>query len=730
MQGLNEAQKDAVLRVKGPVLILAGAGSGKTRVITHRVAHLVREEKVHPLQICALTFTNKAAAEMRDRLQGLLGSDANMVMMKTFHSLCLYILRVEAEHTDRKSGFTVYDTALQESLLKECMKELGADLKDMKPSFVANRINSAKDDFLSPEQFFHAHRYEPRRELLFDIYELYEAKKKERNAVDFGDLIYKTVHLFLDKPEVLQKYNHRWKYLMVDEYQDTNKIQYELTKLLSGEDKNLCVVGDDDQSIYSWRGADIRNILNFEKDFPDTYVVKLEENYRSTRNIITAAASVIANNSNRKDKTLYTKKEEGERISLKQYLNEAEEAFAHVKEIKKLYAKTGKYSGMAIFYRTNAQSRYFEEEIRKASIPYKIFGGFRFYDRAEIKDLVAYLSVLVNPLDSTSLLRVINTPPRGIGQKSIDSMIEISIHEGVSLFETLNSDKLELRKNTLTKVKELYQKLLSLMELLESPDVRPSEVVENTITVLGIEEFYKQEGSDESISRLENIQEFLNAIEEYEENTESPSLSEYLEDISLLTSEQEKPELNDYLTLMTVHNSKGLEFDYVFLSGMEEGTFPHQMSIEEGNIEEERRLCYVAITRARQKLYISYCETSRKYGMVDYRDPSRFLAEIPEEYLDRSFASKSGSRVAIRKPEFVPRARDSFSSKPFPTNNKANTNVSNSGGIQKGSKVRHKIYGEGVVLEVSGSGDNRKVKVAFGHAQKNFLLQYTPLELI
>lgn len=730
LDGLNEPQKEAVLQTEGPVLILAGAGSGKTRVITHRVAHLILEKKIHPLQICAVTFTNKAAAEMRERLEKLVPRESRYVTMKTFHSLCLQILRSHPELCQRKSGFTVYDTDLQESVVKETIKELSLDIKTFKPSQVANRLNSIKDSQFNPEEFILNNKRDLDRKQILEIYQSYEKKKVERNAVDFSDLIFLTVKVFREHPELVEKYNSRWKYIMVDEYQDTNKMQYELTKFLAGPTQNICVVGDDDQSIYSWRGADIRNILDFEKDYPNTFTVKLEQNYRSTSNIIQAASSVISNNKARKKKNIFSTQEKGSKICLVSYMSEQEEAKGVFEEVRKIYRNEKSYRKIAIFYRTNAQSRYFEEVMRTNNIPYKIFGGFRFFDRTEIKDLVAYLSVVVNPLDSTSLLRIINSPPRGIGDTTIEKLLSLSVERGESFLEVLSDPPEDLRKNTLRNVKELYTKFQELIEMNEKGEFPPSHIVHKVITDMQIDLHYRQEGSEESINRIENMSEFVNAVQEYETSSEEPSLAEYLGNISLITSEENNPELQDYITLMTVHNSKGLEFDYVFLTGMEEGTFPHAFSMESTHgLEEERRLAYVAITRAKKKLYISHNEATRKYGMLDFRSPSRFLNEIPEELIANSYQEEDYSPKAkpVAKPSAPPAAANRIDN---PTLDEQKRSSTDTGELKVGSFVKHKTYGVGKITEMSGKGDNVKVKIAFGMVVKSFLLSYTTLELI
>ncbi|MCB1177488.1 MAG: UvrD-helicase domain-containing protein [Leptospiraceae bacterium] len=722
LENLNPSQKKAVLHKDGPLLILAGAGSGKTRVITHRIANLILSHNIHPYRICAVTFTNKAAAEMKDRIKKLLPNTGNLVMVKTFHSLCLYILRKHPKEIGLKSGFSVYDSSLSESLLKEIIKDLGLEIKAFKPSHVNNIIQKAKDAFETPEEFASEGHRDIYYKTISQIYKIYEDRKTERNALDFGDLILKTVLLFKGKPEILTNYNTNWEYIMVDEYQDTNRSQYELTKLLAGPRKNICVVGDDDQSIYSWRGADIRNILDFEKDYPETLEVKLEENYRSTANIIEAASSVIENNNGRKNKKIFTNNETGEAIPLISSPSEYEESEIIIKKIKDFYRIEKKYSPFAIFYRTNAQSRFFEEALRKSNIPYKIFGGFRFYDRAEIKDMIAYLSVIVNPSDTSNLLRIINFPTRGIGETSIEKLRSFSVQNHKSMYEVLE-EEVGLKKKTKKSVDEFKSNLDDLRKMYLD-NKSPSSIAKSLIVQMGIDEEFKKNGDIESLDRLENIEQFVEAIQEYEESEENPSLEEYLNQISLLTSEEEKSELLDFVTLMTIHNSKGLEFDYVFLSGMEDGTFPHFMNLEsEDGLEEERRLCYVAITRARKRLFISFSQVTRKFGEVNYREPSRFLEEIPENLL----IPIRGDQIFESIPKKSPKAGNRTANAELDAKKRTSTSKGN---FSVGSKVKHKDYGIGKILQISGNGDNVKVKIQFGYTEKNFLLSYTPLELV
>jgi DNA helicase II / ATP-dependent DNA helicase PcrA len=720
INGLNEPQKSAVLHTEGPLLILAGAGSGKTRVITHRIAHLIINKNIYPYKICALTFTNKAAKEMQERVIKLLANSGNLVMIKTFHSLCLYILRKYPEKINLQSGFTVYDTSLSESLLKEIIKDLSLDNKAFKPKNISSVIQNSKDKMILPEEFLDELPKDSFYKSIGKIYSLYEERKKERNALDFGDLILKTVILLKEYPEIKNYYNNLWEYIMVDEYQDTNKCQYILTTLLAGEKKNICVVGDDDQSIYSWRGADIRNILDFEKDYNNTYIVKLEENYRSTQNIITAAGSLIRNNSDRKDKTLFTNKETGKKITLTECPSEMDEARFVLNKIKDLYKFTSKYSKIAVFYRTNAQSRFFEESLRENNVPYKIYGGFRFYDRAEIKDMMAYLTILINPDDTGSLLRIINFPPRGLGDTSLEKLRLNALENNVSVFEILNRGNTDLRKSAKLSIENFLSNYKDLAAMIKN-NMNPSAIAKSLVVQMGIEEELKKNSDPESLDRLENIEQFIESIQEYEETTENPNLSEYLNMISLYTSEEDGVEITDYVTLMTVHNSKGLEFDTVFLTGMEEGTFPHFMSLEEKmGVEEERRLCYVAITRAMQDLYISHCQYSRKYGEIQKREPSRFLAEIPENLFQTSL------EVSYRTPNRAPLAsqRENKEKPNFQANS---INISD---FKVGSKVKHREYGIGKIVDISGVGDNRKAKIRFGFTEKNFLLVYTPLELV
>ncbi|MBE7411469.1 MAG: UvrD-helicase domain-containing protein [Leptospiraceae bacterium] len=726
---LNEAQIKAVKKIHGPLLILAGAGSGKTRVITHRIANLITNENISPYSICAMTFTNKAANEMKERVISLLPKFSGEIMVRTFHSLCLFILRSNWDRLGFSSNFTVYDSSLQESLITEVVKSLKLDSKEFKSNSISTIINRAKDEMLTPSNWFNTldesliGRY---YENVLKIFERYESYKEKQNALDFGDLIFKTVQIFDNDKELLARYNLRWKYIMVDEFQDTNHAQYLLSKQLAGDLKNLCVVGDDDQSIYSWRGADVRNILEFEKDFPDTFIVKLEENYRSSGNIIRAASNLISYNSVRTEKTIFTNNPDGDKISLNVFESEFDEAHGIIKKIKELYKNTSSYSDFAVFYRTNSQSRYIEEALRSHGIPYKIFGGFRFFDRAEIKDVIAYLNVIVNPLDSTSLLRIINSPPRGIGDTSLEKLKDVSRIKGISLFEVLNKENLDLKKGTLSKVKEFYLMMLDLIEK-NNKKILPSSILNDLIIRAGFKEYFQKDDSLESLNRLENLQEFVNSLLDYEDENENATLDEYLNSISLLTSEEEKSDLSDYVTLMTMHNSKGLEYEIVFIAGLEEGTFPHFMVIDgKGDLEEERRLCYVAITRARKKLFLTHVTRKRKFGsgMYETREPSRFLNEIPKELIQENTDNSFSYR---RTPLHPPLSSDSI---PLVQMDKSKSTMNDKSDIYIGQKVIHKDYGKGDILSLTGAGDNRKAKIRFGNIDKNFLLAYTKLDFL
>ena len=720
--GLNPEQKRAVETTEGPVLILAGAGSGKTRVITHRISHLVENCKVDPFRVLAVTFTNKAALEMKHRIEMLVPEHYRNLLIRTFHSLCLYILRREYKEVGLEKNFTVYDTEMSEQLIKEILKEMGMDLKVFKPANILSAISRSKDNLISLEEFVKEWSGDEYEKTIAKVYQVYEHLKEKRNALDFGDLITRTVKYFRERERLRNKYSSLWNYIMVDEYQDTNKAQYELIQLLSKNHGNLCVVGDDDQSIYSWRGALVENILNFANDHTGCTIIKLEENYRSSGNIIETASNLIQFNKYRSNKTIFTANAKGDLIQLKEFENELEESESVIKEILKLKSeKKLAWTDFAVFYRTNAQSRYFEESLRKKNIPYRIFGGVRFYDRKEIKDLIAYLQVLVNPLDSTSLKRILNEPPRGIGEATEDKLMAQSLDEGISLFETLERPFNGIKPNVQKKIKDLHSLFSILQKKLEEKE-KPSLLAYAILEQSGMRSDLEKEMSEESVSRLENLNEFINSLIDYENANPDASLEEYLNSIALITSGEENANVVDYVTLMTIHNSKGLEFTNVFLAGLEEGTFPHMMSMDsDGGLEEERRLCYVAITRAKERLFMSFNRVTRKFGNIEHRMPSRFIEELPTA----TVAFQSVER-GEREPSHSPLAKFSGKSEKF----EEPKSLLGKDFWREGQKVRHKTYGIGKILVIEGKGDNTKATILFGNVSKKFLLAYTPLDSI
>ncbi len=632
LDSLNNEQKEAVLSTEGPVLIFAGAGSGKTRVLTYRIAYLIEEKGVHPSNILAITFTNKAANEMKERAMGLLKKPHDM-WISTFHSACARILRIETGFLPGyKKNFVIYDSYDQEKIIKECLKELNYNEKNYPPKDMLSKISNAKDQLLNPVRFADKYGNDFRLNKICNIYTLYQKKLKSDNAMDFDDILFNTVALFDSNENILRKYQQRFKYIMVDEYQDTNNCQYKLVNLLARDHGNLCVVGDDDQSIYEWRGADIRNILNFEKDFPNAKVIKMEKNYRSTQNILDAANSVIVNNYGRKKKHLWTDRLEGSPVIYYQGYNEREEASFILEQISKSFDSLNNF---AVLYRTNAQSRIFEELCIANGIPYKIVGAHRFYDRKEIKDVIAYLRILQNPEGDVSLKRIINIPKRGIGKATLEALDRYARDNNDSLYGALISvDKVEgLGKKVKGKIRELVRLIVELMTIAEQEDI--SVIIEKVI----VESGYLKElesGNDEDKGRAENIKELVTAAIEFEDKNEDKSLTSFLESMALMSDIDGLDESKEGITLMTLHSAKGLEFPVVFISGMEEGLFPGIRSILEGNrIEEERRLMYVGITRAKQKLYLTSALQRTLYGNTSYTMESRFLNEIPEELLLR-----------------------------------------------------------------------------------------------
>lgn len=748
---LNPAQKEAVETLNGPLLILAGAGSGKTRVLTHRIANLIAQGEATVDQIFAVTFTNKAAREMEHRAMNLLSELGipvyERLWISTFHSSCVRILREDIHLLGYQPFFTIYDDSDQKSVLKKVLGALNINEKNYPPKMFQARINEAKQLGLTPEIL----AKKPSAIMdgrALEVYQMYEDELKRANALDFGDLLLKTYELFQTYPDILEKYQDRFQFISVDEYQDTNHIQYLLVKMLAAKHRNLCVVGDEDQSIYSWRGADITNILDFEKDFPECKVIKLEQNYRSTKTIVEAASHVIKNNSQRKDKTLFTENAEGEKIRIHEDLNEYEEARFVVNQIKHhLDTDPRSPHDFAVFYRTNAQSRVLEDLLRSNSIAYKIVGGVKFYERMEIKDVLAYLKLLVNPDDDVAAKRIINTPVRGIGKTTITKIEDYSIKHSTSFFNSVlkvaeerlvNSgaaSKLRKFHNTLTRLKQQAEGQKPLETFLD--------VLDQTEYVLRL----KEENTAESQSRIDNLEELSNAIRQFEqERGDEATLTGFLEEVALVSDIDQTDMDQPSVTLMTLHISKGLEFPVVFIVGMEEGLFPSMRSFESGDpdgLEEERRLAYVGMTRAREVLYLTYARSRRVWGQEQSHPPSRFLKEIPDRYVNME------SR--IQRPKFVDRYADSYGARSasnvshFPSeryNRSAQSNdpfpdyenESNEPGgksFQKGMRVRHPTFGVGSIYQVEGNGDAQKVSVVFqDQSFRKFVAKYARLELV
>lgn len=718
LKQLNEQQQKAVLYTEGPLLVLAGAGSGKTRVLTYRIAYLIADKGVHPWNILAITFTNKAADEMKQRVANLVGVLSKDIWISTFHSSCARILRQEIDKIGYERNFTIFDDGDQSAMIKECIKELALSDKYFPEREVKAKISNAKNNLIGPADYLKYFGGDFRADKIAQLYSLYQNKLRQNNALDFDDLIMKTIELFQLRPDVLEFYQHKFKYILVDEYQDTNYAQYIMVQMLSRRYRNLCVVGDDDQSIYGWRGADIRNILDFEKDFPDAKVIKLEQNYRSTQNILNAANSVISNNSGRKGKRLWTMNKPGERIKCYMAYNEHDEAQFICHRILEGVQKEGRrYGDFAVLYRMNAQSRAIEENMMYAGIPYRVVGGLRFYDRKEIKDIIAYLRVIVNPLDSVSLRRIINEPKRGIGDATIKAMEQLAEENNQSLFDVIwNIEQWEaVSSRAKNKIKPFADILVQLMAMKEL--VPPSEFIQQVLDLTGYMKALEAEGSEEAKTRLENIGQLVSAVKEFESSAEEPTLEAFLENVALISSVDELEEGSDAVVLMTIHGAKGLEFPVVFIAGMEEGLFPSSRAFnEESQMEEERRLCYVAITRARQQLYMTCARQRMIFGNIMDGIPSRFLDEIPDELLEgvaEPVSQKQGcdSDKAVRKPT----AKS--------TGNAPKT------AYRPGDKIKHSQFGVGTIVEVKGHGDDIELKVAFPkNGVKQLLVKYAPIE--
>jgi DNA helicase II / ATP-dependent DNA helicase PcrA len=708
LEGLNPVQQEAVLHTEGPVLIVAGAGSGKTRALTHRIAYLIRERNVSPYAILAITFTNKAAKEMADRVEGLVGSRiAKGMWILTFHSACARILRREHDYLGVPSSFSIYDEGDTERVISMVLKSMDVDPKRYPPRAVAALIGRAKDELISPVEF-ESHAGTFYEKVVAQVYGEYQRRLHAAGALDFDDIIMETVRLFREHPEVLEHYQERFRYVLIDEYQDTNRAQYHLVNMLAAKHRNIAVVGDADQGVYSWRGATIKNLLDFEHDYPDAVVFVMDQNYRSTQNILSVANSLIEHNVQRKPKSLWTDSETGDLAVRFRAENEHDEARYVVFEIERLIRDEGcRYSDVAVFYRTNAQSRVMEEEFLRAGLPYKVVGGVRFYQRKEIKDIMAYLRVLVNPGDLISVRRVINTPKRGIGDATVASIEGFAALENIPFLEAAR--RVEEIGTLGQRAKGAVRGFVDVVDgLVARLGEGPARLVEAAFTDSGYLPELQAERTVEAEGRIENLEELVGVAKEFEQRNPDGGVAEFLEQVSLVSELDEYDEEDAAATLMTMHNAKGLEFDVVFMAGMEDGVFPHYRSMTDAaELEEERRLAYVGVTRARKRLYLTHAWQRSLFGASNYNPPSRFLSEIPGDLL-RSLdqtRDQGGGRV---------REKQGFGHEPL--------------AVSEGDTIYHDKWGEGVVLDVSGAGPRAEATIAFEDVgEKRVMLAYAPL---
>ncbi|SCL83244.1 ATP-dependent DNA helicase PcrA [Bacillus cytotoxicus] len=731
LNGLNPEQQKAVQTTEGPLLLMAGAGSGKTRVLTHRIAYLLGEKGVAPWNILAITFTNKAAREMRERIDTLVGPEAEDIWISTFHSMCVRILRRDIDRIGINRNFTILDASDQLTVVKKIMKERNIDPKKFDPRSILARISNAKNELLSAEKYAKQISIaDPFEKLSSDVYTEYQKRLLKNNSLDFDDLIMTTIHLFERVPEVLEFYQRKFQYIHVDEYQDTNRAQYMLVNKLAARFKNLCVVGDSDQSIYRWRGADISNILSFEKDYENAKVILLEQNYRSTKNILNAANAVIENNINRKPKKLWTENQIGSKISYYRAATEKDEAYFVAKKIRdEVQMGNRKYTDFAVLYRTNAQSRMVEEIFLKSNIPYKIVGGIKFYDRKEIKDILAYLRLIANPDDEISFARIINVPKRGIGATSIDKIINYGVQNGISLTTVLDEiEHVGVSAKVTKAVKEFAGLLHNWVNMQEYLSV--TELVEEVIEKTGYRDMLKNERTLESEGRLENLDEFLSVTQTFESQSEDKSLVAFLTDLALVADidrVDEDPTSGEEVILMTMHSAKGLEFPVVFIIGLEEGVFPHTRSLmEEDEMQEERRLAYVGITRAEEELYLSNAQMRTLFGRTNMNAASRFISEIPTELIEPLNETKPKRETFGAKAKVAATTTRSRSQIVRPT-------VKTTGGEQigwaVGDKALHQKWGVGTVVSVKGEGDAKELDIAFPSpiGIKRLLAKFAPV---
>lgn len=727
---LNDRQCEAVKHTEGPLLITAGAGSGKTKVLTCRIAHLL-ELGVAPYRILAITFTNKAAKEMKERVTNLVGAQADSIWLSTFHSFCAKLLRFEVDGFNGYTrNFTIYDSSDQLVLVKDCLKKLNLDDKQFMPRSVLGTISSAKNVLMDAKAFA-AKASDFYEQKVADVYALYQEKLRENNAVDFDDLLFLAVRLLQEKEDVREKYQSRFQYILVDEYQDTNHAQYALTKILATRWRNICVVGDADQSIYAWRGADIRNIIDFTRDYPDAASIKLEQNYRSTKTILHAANAVIDNNESRPKKTLWTENPAGNKIIHYQAQTEHDEADYIAGVIYNRHEISHEpYGDMAILFRTNAQSRVLEEKLMRYAIPYTMVGGTKFYDRKEIKDVLAYLRLLYNPEDSLSLTRIINVPKRNIGATTMEHVAAYAEEQGISLFEALSStDEIPVTKRARTSLENFAAMIFDLLNDIEGKDVL--SLIETVIKQTGYGDMLDKEAEHDpqGESRKENVGEFLSVAKDYMDSNPDGNLQDFLENVALVSDVDDFESSDSKVTLMTLHAAKGLEFPVVFLTGLDEGLFPHSRTLlDPAQVEEERRLAYVGITRAERQLYVTNAITRTMYGRISAYMPSRFLAEIPpqlmEDYHRKSAMPQSRSTATVPG-----RQRVSILTKPVASSLPKKHAVTDT--YAKGDKVRHKIWGIGTVLDVIGEGPNMQMKIQFPtKGVRQVVVKYAPLEKI
>ena len=758
LENLNDKQQEAVEYMAGPLLILAGAGSGKTRVLTYKIAYLLEKEIVKPWQILAITFTNKAAKEMKERVEALVGQVSNDMWLGTFHSVCVRILKREIELLGYTRDFNIFDEIDKEKVIKEVMKKLNIDEKVYPVGLIKSEISKAKEAMKDEISYQKDAMGDFRKEEIAKVYNMYQETLKKNNSIDFDDIIMLTVQLFLENPDRLLYYQNKFNYILVDEYQDTNKSQFLLISMLSSATGNICVVGDESQSIYGFRGADISNILNFEQEFPNAKIVKLEENYRSTQNILNAANEVIKNNKSKIDKQLWTQNEEGDKIEYKTLNNEYEEVEYVVDEIDDICRKEHEnYSNFAVLFRTNAQARVLEEVFMKAGTPYKLIGGIKFYARKEIKDIISYLKLIQNTNDNIALKRIINEPKRGIGNTALDKLDALSSEKGMSIFEFIQDSNNLVGFRSAGNIMSFRDMINDLIK--EKDKIKVSELIKKTLKDSGYEDMLNSEGTKETEIRFDNLMEFIGVAIEFENENAENSLGDFLDSIALVSDVDNLDESTDAVTLMTMHSAKGLEFDNVFLVGMEEGLFPSKRSIEEdAQTEEERRLCYVAITRAKKHLFITNTKKRTLYGSTTYSIPSRFIDEIPENLLSETSIENKENKGARnnqntwldseykkvetylsnrnRVSENIERkvrpsigvSVDSFL-KNLAGNNQVKTN--NTLKYKVGMEVKHKKFGIGIIENIEPEGDDFKLEIMFdGSGFKRLMANYTPLEII